>query len=361
MTSWERPSRRSATPGAERGRPSCSGSSTRSAAARRCSRASACRSGARRQVDIWIASASPSRDCATRNAPERARDRRFPRGRKFRGSTVDRCRCPRGPHRGLRRGVRPAATVRAVTVNLGEGLTRAVGRVAYAGKIEDGLKRICHGLERYRRELRHITHDPSPGTPRRHSSRLRDRPVARQRPISACEQVAAPCNDAIPVTGDYAHWGPNCFATTRKEATAPVTSAAQDHDQQAFPPSAEFAATANAGPELQAAADADRLAFWDPAGQRSPGRPLGRRYSTGPRPPSRNGSSAASSTSPTTASTATSRPATATGSRSHWEGEPRRLPLHHLRRTDRRGCKAANTLTELGLVEPATGSRSTCR
>ena len=47
-----------------------------------------------------------------------------------------------------------------------------------------------------------------------------------------------------------------------------MTSAAQDHDQQAFPPSAEFAATANAGPELQAAADADRLAFWDTQAQR---------------------------------------------------------------------------------------------
>ncbi|MCK0093681.1 acetate--CoA ligase [Rhodococcus sp. F64268] len=47
-----------------------------------------------------------------------------------------------------------------------------------------------------------------------------------------------------------------------------MTSAAQDHDQQVFPPSAEFAATANAGPELQAAADADRLAFWDTQAQR---------------------------------------------------------------------------------------------
>ncbi|MFD6884284.1 acetate--CoA ligase [Rhodococcus sp. NPDC060084] len=41
-----------------------------------------------------------------------------------------------------------------------------------------------------------------------------------------------------------------------------MTSAAPDHEQQAFPPSAEFTATANAGPELQAAADADRLGFW---------------------------------------------------------------------------------------------------
>ncbi|MEE2034324.1 acetate--CoA ligase [Rhodococcus chondri] len=47
-----------------------------------------------------------------------------------------------------------------------------------------------------------------------------------------------------------------------------MTSAAQDHEQQVFPPSAEFAATANAGPELQAAADADRLAFWDTQAQR---------------------------------------------------------------------------------------------
>ncbi|WP_407442542.1 acetate--CoA ligase [Rhodococcus sp. (in: high G+C Gram-positive bacteria)] len=41
-----------------------------------------------------------------------------------------------------------------------------------------------------------------------------------------------------------------------------MTSAAPDHEQQAFPPSAEFTATANAGPELQAAADADHLGFW---------------------------------------------------------------------------------------------------
>ena len=34
------------------------------------------------------------------------------------------------------------------------------------------------------------------------------------------------------------------------------------------PPSAEFAAAANAGPELQAAADADRLAFWDTQAKR---------------------------------------------------------------------------------------------
>ncbi|CRK53713.1 acetyl-CoA synthetase [Rhodococcus sp. RD6.2] len=36
----------------------------------------------------------------------------------------------------------------------------------------------------------------------------------------------------------------------------------------AFTPSAEFAAQANAGPELQAAADADRLAFWDTQAKR---------------------------------------------------------------------------------------------
>ncbi|WP_420753683.1 acetate--CoA ligase [Rhodococcus sp. O3] len=47
-----------------------------------------------------------------------------------------------------------------------------------------------------------------------------------------------------------------------------MTSATQDHEQQVFPPSAEFAATANAGPELQAAADADRLAFWDTQAKR---------------------------------------------------------------------------------------------
>ncbi|ROZ42597.1 acetyl-coenzyme A synthetase, partial [Rhodococcus sp. WS3] len=41
-----------------------------------------------------------------------------------------------------------------------------------------------------------------------------------------------------------------------------MTSAAETDVPQAYPPSAEFAAAANAGPELQAAADTDRLAFW---------------------------------------------------------------------------------------------------
>ncbi|WP_137725478.1 acetate--CoA ligase [Prescottella subtropica] len=46
-----------------------------------------------------------------------------------------------------------------------------------------------------------------------------------------------------------------------------MTSSATDAPE-VYPPSAEFAATANAGPELQAAADRDRLAFWDDQARR---------------------------------------------------------------------------------------------
>ncbi|AYA23274.1 acetate--CoA ligase [Rhodococcus rhodochrous] len=41
-----------------------------------------------------------------------------------------------------------------------------------------------------------------------------------------------------------------------------------EHSPEIFPPSPEFTATANAGPELQAAADADRLGFWDEQAKR---------------------------------------------------------------------------------------------
>ncbi|GAB2645478.1 acetate--CoA ligase [Prescottella soli] len=46
-----------------------------------------------------------------------------------------------------------------------------------------------------------------------------------------------------------------------------MTSSATDAPE-VYPPSAEFAATANAGPELQAEADRDRLAFWDAQARR---------------------------------------------------------------------------------------------
>ncbi|WP_241387529.1 acetate--CoA ligase [Rhodococcus sp. CH91] len=47
-----------------------------------------------------------------------------------------------------------------------------------------------------------------------------------------------------------------------------MTSAAQEHESKAYPPSPEFTATANAGPELQEAADADRLGFWEDQAKR---------------------------------------------------------------------------------------------
>ncbi len=93
-----------------------------------------------------------------------------------------------------------------------------------------------------------------------------------------------------------------------------MTSAAETDVPQAYPPSAEFAAAANAGPELQAAADTDRLAFWANQADAFTGTRNGPTSSTGPTPPSPSGSSAENSTSPTTASTATSSPATATAS-----------------------------------------------
>ncbi|MDH6284398.1 acetate--CoA ligase [Prescottella agglutinans] len=46
-----------------------------------------------------------------------------------------------------------------------------------------------------------------------------------------------------------------------------MTSSATDAPE-VYPPSAEFTATANAGPELQAEADRDRLAFWDTQARR---------------------------------------------------------------------------------------------
>ncbi|MFE5707088.1 acetyl-coenzyme A synthetase N-terminal domain-containing protein, partial [Rhodococcus koreensis] len=61
--------------------------------------------------------------------------------------------------------------------------------------------------------------------------------------------------------------------TSAAQASGATGNAAQasgatdqsDHSDavpQVYPPSPEFTATANAGPELQAAADEDRLAFW---------------------------------------------------------------------------------------------------
>ncbi|MFD6061257.1 MULTISPECIES: hypothetical protein [Rhodococcus] len=49
-----------------------------------------------------------------------------------------------------------------------------------------------------------------------------------------------------------------------------MTSAADTSELAAFAPSPEFTATANAGPDLQAAADEDRLAFWAKQAERPP-------------------------------------------------------------------------------------------
>ena len=95
-----------------------------------------------------------------------------------------------------------------------------------------------------------------------------------------------------------------------------------------------------------------------PARRSGPSRPTGcpgtrrsPRCWTGRMPRSPSGSSAASSTSPTTASTATSRPATATGWRSTGRAS-RSATAATLTYAELQAevCKAANALTELGLV-----------
>ncbi|WP_301280711.1 acetyl-coenzyme A synthetase N-terminal domain-containing protein, partial [Rhodococcus sp. RD6.2] len=50
--------------------------------------------------------------------------------------------------------------------------------------------------------------------------------------------------------------------------TSTADTNATEHGSEIYPPSPGFAAQANAGPELQAAADADRLAFWDTQAKR---------------------------------------------------------------------------------------------
>jgi hypothetical protein len=83
-----------------------------------------------------------------------------------------------------------------------------------------------------------------------------------------------------------------------------------------YPPPVEFAANANANADLYKAAEADRLGFWaEQANRLSWATPFDDvlDWSGAPLP---SGSSAASSTSPTTASTATSRPVTAIAPRS---------------------------------------------
>ena len=95
----------------------------------------------------------------------------------------------------------------------------------------------------------------------------------------------------------------------------------------------EFAAQANAQPEIY---DEDFEAFWEREGRERVTwfEPFTKLSSGSGR--TRSGSSAASSTSPTTASTGTSRPGAATRIAFHWEGEPAgRPPRDHLRRPAR--------------------------
>ena len=119
----------------------------------------------------------------------------------------------------------------------------------------------------------------------------------------------------------------------------------------AYPPASEFAAQANATEDLYRQAEQDRLAFWaEQAESAVLGHTVHRGAGLGPGPRSPGGSSEASSTSPTTASIATSKP---NGGRVaiYWEGEPvgdsRTITDSELLAP---ACKAANALTDLGLV-----------
>ena len=93
-------------------------------------------------------------------------------------------------------------------------------------------------------------------------------------------------------------------------------------EHRTFPPDAAFVATANVTAALYEEAAADPIAFWDRAGRErvSWSKPYERRSTGTSR--SRSGSAAASSTSPTTASTGTSRRASATRSRTTGSASP---------------------------------------
>ncbi len=96
--------------------------------------------------------------------------------------------------------------------------------------------------------------------------------------------------------------------------TSNETLSSLSHEERRFPPPEDLVAEANVDASAYADADADRLGFWEKAGRADQlGAEVGPASSTGTTRPSPSGSSAARSTRPTTAWTATSRPATATG------------------------------------------------
>ena len=123
-------------------------------------------------------------------------------------------------------------------------------------------------------------------------------------------------------------------------------------EERRYPPPEEFAAQANAQPEIY---DRDRDEFWERGGARACHvvRAVRDASASGTRR-TRSGSSAASSTRRTTASTGTSRPATAPRSRSTGRASPKATGVTS-RSTDlqRETTKLANALKSLG-VEKGT-------
>ena len=122
------------------------------------------------------------------------------------------------------------------------------------------------------------------------------------------------------------------------------------HEERTFPPSEEFAAAAVAKADLYDEAAKDRLAFWAkqarPAGL---GDEVGPTCSTGEPPFAKWFVGGTLNVARTTASTGTSTPATATGSRFHWEGEPGDTRTITYAELKDEVCRAANALTDLGV------------
>ena len=121
------------------------------------------------------------------------------------------------------------------------------------------------------------------------------------------------------------------------------------HETRTFPPPEELAKEANAQPGIYAEAEADPLAFWASQAKRLTwDTPVDARCSSGTCP-SPSGSSAASSTWRSTASTATLPPASATGSPSTGRASPGDTRTITYADLLAMVCQAANALTELGV------------
>ena len=122
------------------------------------------------------------------------------------------------------------------------------------------------------------------------------------------------------------------------------------HEERRFPPSEEFASTANVKADAYDEAAKDRLAFWETAGAAA-----GLGHAVGPgaglvEPAVREVvRRRARSTRRTTAWTGTSTPDAATRSPSYWEGEPGDTRTITYAELLAEVCRAANALTELGV------------